>query len=315
LHISEFAVKEAVQRFMVRHTFEDLPRSGRPLTVTKRDKRHVKYCAAKKMFSSAIELTNVMKTDFNVNVNRQHVRESLQEAGFYRVSDRTGPPITEKWKKTRREFYLDNLSTNWKHVSFSDEKTFRLKKSGRLKFYARSYEEFQEKHHEQPWREEHDVRVWGVITAYGTGPLLPIPRGINTKFYVSKILEPILSTGSSIVRTLKLPRSALGDFIWQQDNASFHTGPAAKQFFRKHDINVIAWPTYSPDLSPIENVWNMIQYQLRKQQIESGPIKDTFAAIKEIWDSITPAQCYTLVMSMPDRLNELYRRQYNIIDY
>ncbi len=59
-------------------------------------------------------------------------------------------------------------------------------------------------------------------------------------------------------------------WVWQQDNAPVHTAKIVRDLFKAERVKTIEWPARSPDLSPIENVWKVLQDKV----YESGQFHD-----------------------------------------
>ena len=98
--------------------------------------------------------------------------------------------------------------------------------------------------------------------------------------------------------------------IFMQDNAAIHTAKKVKKRFDENGITVIDWPPYSPDLNPIEHVWDVLKklvYQVNPEidSVTGGDdrVREVlWKALEEAWALVDEEMLKSLVHSMERRI-------------
>ncbi|UYV73376.1 hypothetical protein LAZ67_10002942 [Cordylochernes scorpioides] len=142
--------------------------------------------------------------------------------------------------------------TEWHRVVFSDESRFCLSSdSRRVRVWRRRGERSNPAAIvERPTVRQRGIMVWGAIAYDSRSPLLRIQGTMTAQRYVDDVLRPVT-----------LPYlQGVPNALYQQDNARPHTARISQQALQ--DVQMLPWPPYSPDLSPIEHVWDIIGRRL-----------------------------------------------------
>ena len=146
---------------------------------------------------------------------------------------------------------------------------------------------------------------WGVISKRAYGPLVEI-KGINTAAtYISTLNDYLLPE----------IEAAEGLVTFQQDNARIHKTAAVISFLEKNHINTFEWPPQSPDLSPIENIWNAMKMKLKAMKPRPKTYAKMRDAMLEIWAGLTDKLREDLVLTFRDRLKKVLLSKGDLIKF
>ena len=90
--------------------------------------------------------------------------------------------------------------------------------------------------------------------------------------------------------------------MFQQDNARPHTARATVQFLNQNGINILDWPSFSPDLSPIEHLWDELGLAVRKRNPPPQNVQQLRHALIQEWGNLPQHVINNLVQSMRRRI-------------
>ncbi|GBL84507.1 hypothetical protein AVEN_117249-1 [Araneus ventricosus] len=68
------------------------------------------------------------------------------------------------------------------------------------------------------------------------------------------------------------------------------------------EFHLASWPPNSPDLNPMEHVWDVMELQLRAQTLPCPNISTLRDRCLDIWYNLSPVMYQKLVASMPMRV-------------
>ena len=103
------------------------------------------------------------------------------------------------------------------------------------------------------------------------------------------------------------------NFIFQQDNARIHTSKEAENWFKEKRIQIFDWPSRSPDLNPMENLWGILARKVYSNGRQFQTVGELKKAIIYHWNEIENEVLENLISSMPERVfNVIQRGGYSI---
>jgi hypothetical protein len=230
-----------------------------------------------------------------VPLSTRSVQRILASSTTLVYTKRKSQPRLEPHHKEARVVWAEeriSWTTQWRTVIFSDEKKFNLDGPDGCQYYWQDLRR-EPQYFSKRVQGGGSLMIWAAFSYQGKTKLA-IMRGRQDSAAYQQVLQEYLVP---CTRILGLNRG-----LFQQDNAPIHSSASTTTWFTNKGIHLLPWPSRSPDLNPIENIWGYLVRRVYASGKQYQSVTELEAAVQGAWDSITVAELHKLVNSMPKRL-------------
>jgi transposase len=276
---------------------------GRNKKLSKTQIRAIIRAAKGKIVSAA-----KIKDEFGFNVSVRTIQRVLSTSPIlFRTKLKQKQKLTKFHKNARIEKCSNWLKDrmDWNTVVFSDEKKFNLDGPDGFQFYwhdLRGEEQYLSKRKFGGG----SLMVWAAFGSGGKSELIVINGRINSADYCQLLKNNLLNCGKKIGGK---------NWLFQQDNASIHRSKASLNWINDNKINVLEWPSISPDLNPIENVWGILVRRLFANGRQFKSVNELESNLKNEWKNLNQNDLIPLINSMPKRCIDVIKNKGATIKY
>ncbi|GFW88896.1 transposable element Tcb2 transposase [Trichonephila clavipes] len=216
-------------------------------------------------------------------ISRKTVARRLRGGGLYARRPVVCVPLTRQHHTARLQWCREHhnwTEQDWACVLFSDESRFNLSSDCRRQLiWCESGTAYRPENIQENDRySTFSIMVWAGIMINGRTRLHVVANGSMTgQRYIEEDLLP----------HVRLFRGAVGDkFVFMDDNATCHRTLAVQDCLEREGIQRLVWPARSPDLNPIENVWDALGRQVAGRNYPPTNKNTLIRALTEEWDKL-----------------------------
>ena len=307
-------VRMWIKRWEEEHNFETKPRSGRPRVTLPGEDRLVKIVSLQDPNLTAVSIAAIIRdNDDNPKASAVTIRRRLISFGIYARRRRKKPLLSPAnikarlaWAKAHQDWTVEQ----WRKVLWSDESPFMLFPGSRGYVRRRACDDMKKKHLAPTVKHGGgSVMVWGCFHGSGVGVLKRVEGTIDSEAYRQILIHQAMPE----LKKLISQEPTHVRWIFQQDNAKPHTAKIVKQYLDTKQrewggrLEIMEWPSQSPDLNPIENAWSFIKRKLRHREKKPSSHQDLYQQIFEIWREFPSRILINLIESMPRRVQMVIR--------
>lgn len=296
--VSQSVISRLWNRFQRTDTVHRREGQGRPRATTARDDRYLLLTARRNRQQNATQLRNALQTATGRRVSTQTVRNRLHGSGLYARRPMVCTRLTPQHRRDRRNWAEEHRGwrhAEWRSVLFCDESRFNVESDSRRVLIWR---EQRTRNNPEFVRERSPyggggLMVWAGVSSGGRTDLYVIQGGtLNAVRYRDEILRPFVVPYAG----------AIGDsFLLMDDNARPHRAGLVDDMLEEEGIERMQWPACSPDLNPIEHVWDAFGRRIAGRPAPPTTVPELHIALLEEWPRIPQELIDTLIASMSHR--------------
>lgn len=298
-------ISKLLKKYRATNEVKDLPRPGRPRKTTVREDRALLRLVRRRSFDSSSRLRQEWLP--GRPISNRTVRNRLKAAGYRARRPIKRPRLSPAHKAARLAWCNDRLHWNiasWRKVHFSDESRFLLHMvDGRTRVWRQRNTAMAPRNIQETVAfGGGSVMVWGCISMNCKLDIITIRGNLNGVRYQQEVLDRAVVPHFENHPLATRP-------IFMDDNARPHRAHAVNDFLRQNAIDRIPWPAMSPDLNPIEHLWDFLGRRVRQRDPPVHNLNELTAALHEEWNRIPQNQIRRLIQGMRRRLESVVRAQ------
>ena len=291
LQYSKDTVQTWIHRYQKTADIQDEEGRGRKRKTSEREDLDIITMAKKYRTSSSAEISISMSRQ-KIDISSRTVRRRLNEEGLYKLKPLAKPLLSDTHRDNRLKWAKANKKTNWSKIIFTDETT--ISQFNKPKKVWRQRGEIIKA---PTVKHSAKVHVYGCFSEEGFGNIYCFTNNLNAELLCTIYKTTLLSSARKLF--------GRDNHSWrlQEDNDPKHTSEKAERWRNEHDINRISWPSQSPDLNPMENVWAVLKANVSNHKPTST--KDLIRIIRKEWKALDKVFAENLVGSMKNRISLL----------
>lgn len=270
------------------------------VTTEKQDIQMVNLALADKPMTSK-QIAHTMHKK-GVKVSHDTVNRRLKERNC-RYGAVLKKPLLKTFHIERRLIFAqENFDRDWSRVIFTDESTFELSFG-----VTRAWQVRGDPRVTRVVKHPPKVNVWGCFSEKGFGRLVIIHGILESKQMVRVYKEGLLPSAKMFYGTKNRNWHLL------EDNDPKHKSRLCNSWKAQNEIQVIEWPSQSPDLNPIENVWALIKTKIKQKNLHT--VQGLIRAIKYEWRALSIEYAKKLAQSCVNRCHAVIENKGDWIPY
>ena len=312
LNVSRSVVQRLWDQFQSDNSVSRRPVPGRPRVTTPAQDRFLSLSARRRRNTTVPQLIADHCAATGTTISATTVRRRLHNQGLYARRPFVCVPLNRRHRSARLRWAREHVTwtrQQWASVLFTDESRLTLESdSGRVLIWreqdTRSY----------PFNivERRNYRgggimVWAGISLGGHTDLHVFHRGTLTAVrYRDEILAPYVIPYAG----------AIGDeFILMADNARAHRARLVDEYLDDQGLEQMEWPAQSPDLNPIEHLWDYLGRQVAALRPPPRSLNELEQGLLHVWALLPISVSDNLIDSMESRCRQCIRSRGGHIPY
>jgi transposase len=143
---------------------------------------------------------------------------------------------------------------------------------------------------------EGSVMVWGCISHDCKLDLATIQGNLTGDQYIRYVLQPVVFPHFNNHPLATGP-------VYMDDNARPHRSKTVIAYLQSEAVTSVPWPAMSPDLNPIEHIWDMLGRRIQAREPPVQNVRQLKAALHREWQQLSQQDIRCLIGGMRRRVD------------